>query len=268
MSRTGTTTRDRHRTGRRGEAGRRGAAPVASLPRRRRSRPARRRRNWLRLGVAVLVVLAAAWALWASPLLVVRTVQVDGNRILPADQVREAAGVGRGTPLLRVDVRAAEARVARLPQVDSVEVTRGWPSTVVITVAERVPLAVVGEAGRRSLVDVEGVLFDTISGDPPAGVVPLEVAHPGPGNPAMIAALQAIRALPAKIRAQVTVATAPEPGDVTLTLTDGTVVNWGNADRSRTKGSVVTALLDQFKSGALERAKTIDVSEPDAVVLR
>src|SRR3712207_8451305 len=43
--------------------------------------------------------------------------------------------------LLRVDVDAAEARVARLPQVASVEVTRGWPDRVVITVRERVPVA-------------------------------------------------------------------------------------------------------------------------------
>jgi cell division protein FtsQ len=267
VTRTGTTTRDRHRTGRR-VVDRRGAASVTPLPSRRRSRPDRRRRRSLRLAVALLVLVAAAWAVWASPLLAVRSVQIDGIRTLPADQVREAAGVGDGTPLLRVDVDAAEARVARLPQVASVKVTRGWPSSVVITVVERKPVAVVGEAGRRSLVDAEGVLFDSISGDPPAGVVPLDVAQPGPGDPATMAALQAVRALPGVVRDQVTRATASESADVTLTLADGTVVDWGDAGNAATKGRVLGALLDQIASGALEPAATIDVSIPDAVVLR
>ena len=69
------------------------------------------------------------------------------------------------------------------PQVASVEVTRGWPHTVVVTVVERKPVAVVGPPGQRSLVDAEGVLFDTVTGAPPAGVVPLDVPDPGPGRP-------------------------------------------------------------------------------------
>ena len=216
----------------------------------------------------LLVLVAVAWVLWAGPLFAVRAVQVDGAGSLPPDQVREAAGIETGTPLLRVDVAAAEKRVARLPQVASVEVTRGWPSSVVITVVERVPIAVVGPAGRRSLVDAEGVLFDSISGDPPAGVVPLDVAHPGPGDPATMAVLTAVRALPADVRKQVSVAAAPSAAAVSLTLADGTVVVWGDASASRTKAAVLAGLLGQFDSGALQPAGTVDVSAPDAVVLR
>ena len=117
----------------------------------------------------------------------VNSVQVDGVTSLPADQVRETAGIEPGTPLLRVDVDAARARIARLPQVASVEVTRGWPHTVVVTVVERVPVAVVGPPGQRTLVDAHGVLFDTVTGAPPAGVVPLDVASPGPGDAATMA---------------------------------------------------------------------------------
>ena len=45
-------------------------------------------------------------------MLAVAAVQVDGVATLPAEQVREAAGIEAGTPLLQVDVDAAEARVA------------------------------------------------------------------------------------------------------------------------------------------------------------
>jgi cell division protein FtsQ len=264
VNRTGTTTRDR--TGSR-RASRR-AASVTPLPSRRRGRPRRRVGRPLRLAMTVAVVVAVGWALLAGPLLGVRTVQVDGVATLPADQVREAAGIDRGTPLLRVDVAAAEARVARLPQIRSVEVTRGWPHSVVITVVERVAVAIVGPPGRRSLVDADGVLFDTVTGEGPADVVPLEVATPGPGDPATMAGLTAVEALRGALRDQVAVVRAASAEDIVLTLTDGTVVPWGGAEQSGAKAKALAALLEQIASGGLEPAGTIDVSAPDAVVLR
>jgi cell division protein FtsQ len=267
MSRAGTTTRDRtggHRT-----SERRPSTPVTPLARRRRpSRPRSRRRRWLRLAGAVLLLGAALWFLWAGPVLAVGTVQVDGADTLSAEEVREAAGIDVGIPLLRVDVEEVEARVARLPQIASVEVTRGWPRSVVVTVVERVPVAVVGEAGRRSLVDADGVLFDTITGAAPPGVVPLDVAAPGPGDPATMAALEALVALPDEVRDEVDGAAVTGPEDLTLTLTDGTLVRWGGPAESATKASVLTALLDRVADGDLEPAGVIDLSTPDAVVLR
>jgi cell division protein FtsQ len=220
------------------------------------------------LGLAAVALVAVGWLLFAGPLLAVRSLQVDGLRILPADQVREAALIDRGTPLLRVDVAAAEARIARLPQVASVEVTRGWPDSVVITVVERVPVAIVGPPGERSLVDADGVLFDIVTGEPPAGVVPLEVPDPRPGDATTLAALTAVSALPVGVRDGVAGAEATSPDDISLTLDDGTVVLWGDASRSAAKAAALGALIEKLASGDLEPAETIDVSTPDAVVLR
>jgi cell division protein FtsQ len=267
VNRTGTTTRDR--TGRsRRPAERRPPAAVTPLARRRPVRPHHRHRRPIQLAVAVLALVAVVWLLLASPVLGVSTVQVDGVTTLPADQVRETAGIDPGTPLLRVDVEAARARIARLPQVASVEVTRGWPRTVVVTVVERVPIAIVGEPGGRSLVDAEGVLFDTVTGEPPAGVVPLDVADPGPGDPSTRAALAAVGALAADLRREVASAAAATPEDISLTLTDGTLVRWGGPEESDRKGAALAALLKQLADGGLEPAATIDVSTPTAVVLR
>jgi cell division protein FtsQ len=265
VSRSGLTTADRER----------GVPVEVARParRRRRDSPAdRRRRRIAAAAAAVAVVALAWWVLWASPLLAVRDVRVDGASTLTAEQVRTTAGVAEGTPLLRVDVEAAEGRVARLPQVASVQVARGWPGSVVVTVVERRPVAVVEENGTRSLVDASGVLFDTVTGGAPDGVVPLDVPTPGPGDPAMRTALDALLALPADLRAQVTAAAADTGEDVTLTLRDGTVVVWGGpdggADGAVDRAAALVALLQQIGTGALEPAGTIDVSAPEAVVLR
>jgi cell division protein FtsQ len=217
----------------------------------------------------LLAVATLAALLWAGPVLAVRTVRVDGAAALPAEQVRETAGIAEGTPLLQIDVGAAAERVARLPQVADVQVARGWPSTVVITVVERTPLAVVEEAGRRTLVDASGVLFDTITGEPPAGVVPLDVPNPGPGDPATEAALAAIAALPPEVRQRLTAVDARSQGrQVDLTLDDGTTVLWGDGDDARRKATVLTALLQQIEAGEVDPADELDVSTPGAVVLR
>ncbi|WP_254790433.1 cell division protein FtsQ/DivIB [Blastococcus tunisiensis] len=267
----GTRQEKRQQNKRQGDtrAGSTRRAPAAVTPlSRRRGRPPPRGRRVLQALAVLVTVGALAWLLLAGPVLAVRDVRVDGLVTLPADQVQEAAGIGDGTPLLRVDVDAAEARVARLPQVDHVQVTRNWPDSVVITVAERVPVAVVGEPGRRSLVDADGVLFDLVTGSPPEGVVPLEVASPGPEDPATLAGVAAVGSLPAALRADVAQAAAASPDDISLTLTDGTLVLWGDAADSRAKSAALVGLLDQIDDGALEPAGTIDVSTPDAVVLR
>jgi cell division protein FtsQ len=222
----------------------------------------------VQLGVAATALVAVVWLLLVSPVLGVRSVQVDGVTTLAADQVRETAGIEPGTPLLRVDVDGARARVARLPQVASVAVTRGWPHTVVVTVVERKPIAVVGEPGRRTLVDADGVLFDTVSGAPPAGVVRLDVASPGPGDPATTAALAAVEALSGGLRTKVAVVAAGPTGEITLTLTDGTLVRWGGPERSERKAAALTALIEQLAHEKLDPATTIDVSTPEDVVLR
>lgn len=263
MSRTGTTTRDRGSS--RGSTRRRASSPV--VPLRNRRHGARRRRALL-LVAGVLVLALLGWGLWSGPLLAVRSVQVDGATTLPTAVVQEAAGIRSGRSLLRVDVDAARAAVAELPQVESVTVTRGWPSRVVITLVERTPLAVVGEAGRRSLLDERGVLFDTVTGEPPAGVVPLTVSDPGPDDEPTAAALSAIGALPRALREQVSLVTAEDAGSVVLTMADGPVVRWGDGAESAKKAQILGALLDQLAAGDLEPADELDLSVPDAVVVR
>jgi cell division protein FtsQ len=266
VSRAGSTTRDRAR-GRRGSTRDRGTA-VTPLRSRRRSRPDPRRRLLVVLGSTLLLLGLGTWVVLGSPLLAVRTVQVDGTARLSDASVVQAAGIRDGTPLARVDTAGAAARVARLPQVADVDVTRGWPDTVVVTVTERVAVAVAERDGIRHLVDAEGVLFDTITGAPPPGVVPLAVPDPRPGDAATEAGLAALAALPAGVRAQLSGVTATTGQDVTLVLTGGTTVLWGDGGDSAAKGRALTALLDQLAAGTLDPAGTIDVSTPDAVVLR
>ena len=96
----------------------------------------RKRRRWGRLGrmrpwlgalLAVVLLVAGAYVVWFSPLLATEEVSVTGTGALAPVQVREAARVPIGEPLARLDLDAVRGRVASLPEVKSVRVTRAWP---------------------------------------------------------------------------------------------------------------------------------------------
>lgn len=87
------------------------------------------------------IIAGAAWALLGSRFLVVRSVQVTiTGRLVSRAQVVSAAQVPRGRPLIRVNTQAIARRVEQIPQVQSADVSKNWPSTIVITVQSRTPV--------------------------------------------------------------------------------------------------------------------------------
>src|SRR5215204_3402621 len=103
-----------------------------------------RRRGLRRLTVLVLTVLTVAalgYVALGSSLLGVRAVAVQGTTVLTDDEVRRAAAVPAGQPMLRLDTGAIVERVGRLSPVLRVRVERSWSSSVVLPTTERVPVA-------------------------------------------------------------------------------------------------------------------------------
>lgn len=251
---------------------RRPAVPPSQHDRRRRVRPVRAPRRRWRLGGpsrrsllvgaagAVALVVLLGWLVWFSPVLAVRTVTVAGAGGNAGVVVRDLAGVPEGLPLARVDTAGIEQLLAALPQLESASVHRVWPSTVRIEVVQRVGLAVVDVDGVQWLIDHTGVLFAQVT-QPPAGTPALQVQAAGPEDRATQAALDVIGALPADIVGQVATVAAQSPDSVVLTLTGGRTVIWGSAADSERKALVLAGVFAR-------PGHTIDVSSPDAVVLR
>ncbi|CCH34143.1 FtsQ-type POTRA domain-containing protein [Actinosynnema sp. NPDC047251] len=226
----------------------------ASAQRRRPSRrgPARhvvvRRRV-----VAVLVLLAVTavvCAVWFTPLLGVRRVEVLGTTELTADQVRRAAAIEEGAPLVRLDVDAVVGRVRELSRVAGVRVERELPGTVRLTIDERTPVAVVKLPDGAHLVDATGRDYATLE-QPPGGLPELQ-AEPA-GTPAAVAVLTG---LPEELRREVLLVTATTGSDVKLALTAGREVRWGSSADTPRKAAVLQVLMT--RDGTV-----FDVSSPE-----
>lgn len=212
--------------------------------------------------VAGVVVAAsvAVWVLLGSTWLGVATITVRGERTVSTEQVALAAAIPVGTPLARLDTAAAAARVSRLPAVASVQVQRSWPNTVVVTVTERTPVAVVARGKVYALVDAGGTLYRTVP-TRPVGLPLIQVAEARPGDPTTTAALTVAEALTPQLRERLTAVVASSAQRVEVRLRDKRVVFWGPADDSPRKARIATALLGQFGT-------RIDVSAPDVVTVR
>ncbi len=211
-------------------------------------------------GVLIMAILAgAAWALLGSSLLVVRHVKVNGNRLVSAAQVRDAAEVRVGQPLARVNTGAIARRVQRITAVLSVSVGRSWPDTIVITVRERTPQLAVAAAGGYDLVDEYGITVRWAARKP-AGM-PLLTAPPAVlrGSPDVRAAAIVLRQLPSVLREKIVSVSAVSATAVTLHLIRGVTVLWGSPGQAARKAAELELLLRTH-------ARLYDVSDPSTAV--
>jgi cell division protein FtsQ len=249
------------------------------------SAPGRRWRAAFFVLASVGILAAITWALLGDRLLVVRAITVSGTRLVTPAQVRAAADVPAGTPLIRVDTAQVGARVeAAIRQVASVRVSKDWPDGLSITVTERVPVVAVRMAGGGyDLVDHDGVIV-TYTGAKPARLPLFQTELPGSGLPGSqdVATASAVLAeLPAWLYREVTdvavtsgdgvsgsvggtggVEEASVPaGSVVLYVNRGQTVVWGGPDMVVMKARELAILMRN-------RARYYDVSDPQTAVTR
>ncbi|CAM3168352.1 cell division protein FtsQ/DivIB [Stackebrandtia soli] len=218
--------------------------------------PARRRRLVVvSIMAAVVVCSLAAIVVYLTPAFSVSRVEVRGVTFVDPNVVREAAAIVPGTSIVSVDAAEVAKRVAALPPVKRVEVTRDWPHAIVIAVTERKPLLSVPDGKRFHLVDAAGVAFRTVD-DAAPGTIVASLKDPGRNDPATVAVVVVVAALTEELAEALIKVDGRAANRITLELTDGRTVYWGDASDSERKAEVATALLNRSE-------KHLDVSAPD-----
>ncbi|MGH2688396.1 MAG: cell division protein FtsQ/DivIB [Actinomycetota bacterium] len=213
-------------------------------------------------------------AVWDSPVLDLRTVEVGGNTRVEARDVVVASRLSDDDHLLRISTAGVASSVRESPWVSDARVERILPSTVRITVVERSPASVVPVGTASWFVDREGVVLEQVpagttapsfEGDrlPVVADLPVEAVLPGErlAPPQYRQALTVLHSLPAAVRERVTVVRAPTPDGFTLELSDGPEILFGSAEALRDKVFAVRALMEKAAADGLDLA-SIDVRVP------
>jgi cell division protein FtsQ len=217
---------------------------------------------------AVAIVFGVGWALLDSRFFVVRSVTVTGTHLVTGAEVRSAAAIPPGLPLIRVNSATIAHRIERIRQVQSAQVSRDWPNGVTITVVERRPVLAVANGPGYQLIDKYGVVVESSPRRPPA-LPSLELsAVPGSGpvsipelrgSPSVYAAATVLHELPRYLARSVVSLQAPSATEVTLRLARGTTIVWGGTDRAAQKSRELAVLMRTH-------ARTYNVSAPGTAV--
>jgi cell division protein FtsQ len=209
----------------------------------------------LLLAVLLTVIAVGLGAiLYFTPLMSVRQTVVTGTGVVTQEDVLRELNITKGTRLLQIDTAAAADRVASIRRVASARVQCEYPSTLRVTIVERVPVAAWAGGDGTHLIDRDGV--DFANEPPPPGIPVLDVVAPGPQDPTTKAALQVLTSLAPDLARQVAKIAAPSVSSITLTLDDGRTIVWGTTDRTAEKAEKLGALLTQ-------PGRMYDVSSPD-----
>lgn len=236
----------------------------------RRLRRVRLRTIVILAGVVVVLGAAGVWLLYGSSWLRVERVPVSGTRILTPAEVRAAADVPTGAPLVSVDTGAIEARLRRrLPRIDTVDVVRSWPHGISLKVTERTPVLLEKKDGKFVEVDDDGVRFATVA-EAPKGVPTLELAAPASGSASaslrrfgadrlVREAVRVAGDIPGAVAHDTRTVKVRSFDDISLELKGGRTVAWGSGENGAAKAHALTALLK-----AASDARHFDVSVPTA----
>ena len=196
----------------------------------------------------------AAWVLLFSSWLALEEVEVRGQEQISGSDVRAAAGLDVGTPLLRVDLDDVSERVRALPAVADVSVHRSWPHTLSITVTERQPVANIVRAGDWWVMDREGVVFRKTGR--PLRALPIVAVESGADAEALREVASVVTVLPDEVLTATRRVKARSMDSITLMLRDGREVVWGSSAQSDRKVAVLAVLLEH-------KARVYDVSVPE-----
>ncbi|GAA2491950.1 cell division protein FtsQ/DivIB [Streptomyces gobitricini] len=222
----------------------------------------------LLLAIVLILLVGGVWLFYGSAWLRVERVTVSGTRVLTPAEVKAAAAVPVGAPMASVDTDEIEARLLRaLPRVESVDAVRSWPHGIGLTVVERTPVLLVEKDGKFTEVDAAGVRYATVgAAETPKGVPLLELAADRSpslrrfGTERLTAeAVQVAGDLPARVAADAKVLRVRSYDSITLELTGGRTVAWGNGEDGEAKARTLTALMK-----AAPKAGHFDVSAPTA----
>lgn len=220
--------------------------------------PGQRRKVLLQRLLAVVIVLAVAglgYLLVFTPVVGVGSVEVIGVKRLEKAKVLKLADIAKDYPMVRVNTDGAEERIATLPQVEQVEVSRSWPSTISIEITERRPIAYFDAQDGLWLVDRFGVPFHRV-GQRPGRLPELKIATVASDDRTTRAATSVLTAIGSGLRDRVNMITARSPHSLTMNLSGGQVVRWGDDSQIERKSRVLRALLTR-------PGKYYDVSSPE-----
>ena len=217
----------------------------------------RRRRAALSIGGCIGIVAVLAAVAPFTPVVPMRGINVHGNHVLTEEYVQQLADIAPDTPMGRVDVRRAAQNIAADPWVETVTVSRDWPSSVDVEVTEHVAVAFIAQDDGTHLIDSNGV--DFLVAEPPPQAIEL-VGAPIEDAEAMAAVVDIAASISERARNEIA-AIDVAPLNHVLRTNDGRAIVWGASEDNENKSYALEAVLQM-------EGREFNITNPQLVTSR
>lgn len=236
-------------------------APSAQQVERDRLRAVRRRALLLRVAIVGVVIVAvyAAWtALAHSSLFTIESVVVEGARELSAEEVIAVADIGAEETLLGIDEGRVVARLEDVSWIARADVTRRFPSTVVLKIEERERFLMIDAGDTFWALDRYGrVLGDSMpdTATPVPLVRDVPAFRPAVGEvsdaPEVRNAIDVLAGITPELRTLVRAMSSPGPEETALMTTDNVEIMIGRAEQLREKSVLALQIMAEQGSAVV-----------------
>lgn len=198
------------------------------------------------VGSSVVVLIALIVAFF-SPVFGLTNIRIHGNHLVTEQQILQRIALHKNTPLLQIDRNAVARTISTsFPPIRKTVVRTNFPHTLVITVVERVAVAV---TSNNQVIDESGVAFGHITTLPHPGrpgFLPLiDTKNPLVTDEVTRDALQAFTQLPGYMKKRVVRISANSTSSIRFTFVDKKVVLVGTASNMDEKVASLEAILSR-----------------------
>lgn len=122
----------------------------------------RKRRIRFRIFFAILLISITLVFLLSTPVLKVKGITVQGNKIVSSDRIIELSGIKTGDNLLRLNTKKISEHIKTNPYIETSKIIRSITGSVYIKVQERQSAGITNYGNKYVTMDKKGVIIEVL----------------------------------------------------------------------------------------------------------
>lgn len=124
--------------------------------------PFRKKKNKKKIFITILLLLVVVGVTLFTPIFNIKAINVVGNAKIKQEDIVTTSGITTGQNIFRFNYFKAKNNILEQPYIESVKISRDFPSTIVITVNERKPAAFFEYMGSYLIIDGKGIVLELV----------------------------------------------------------------------------------------------------------
>lgn len=212
----------------------------------------------------IVLLVVAGYIFLQSSVFSIKEVKITGLETLQDSQIRKMAGINLGTNTFKLNLNVVKSRVEIQPMVKAVTVKRSFPDTIVVSIVERKPVALVPLNSEFMAIDHDGYFLYKVSDYSKANlpiITGLRLGTLTPGkqivNSGLSTALKFLQKMDIRLVSQLSELNVADPQMLIMYNLEGAEIRLGAAESIEQKLGLI---METLKKVGNRKIKYIDIT--------